>query len=94
MADEKNEKPLSDPKIDADAFERKTTTDLDDETPDRPKGLPLHSRILIGLAIGVIAGVLVNRFFGGDHPRVTWVVYNITEPIGTLFLRLLWGRRR
>ena len=27
--------------------------------------------------------------FGGDHPRVVWVVDNITQPIGQLFLRLL-----
>lgn len=75
--------------IDADAFEREVTTDLDEETPDKPKGLALHTRILIGLAVGVIAGVAVNFTFGGDHPRVAWVVDNITQPIGQLFLRLL-----
>jgi DAACS family dicarboxylate/amino acid:cation (Na+ or H+) symporter len=52
-------------------------------------GLPLHSRILIGLAIGVVSGITVNILSGGDHPRVVWVVSNVTEPIGTLFLRLL-----
>jgi DAACS family dicarboxylate/amino acid:cation (Na+ or H+) symporter len=77
------------PKIDADAFEREVTTDLDEETPDKPKGLALHTRILIGLAVGVIAGVTVNYAFGGDHPRVVWVVENITAPIGQLFLRSL-----
>jgi DAACS family dicarboxylate/amino acid:cation (Na+ or H+) symporter len=51
--------------------------------------MPLHTRILIGLVVGVIAGVAVNRLFGGDHPRVVWTISNITEPIGTLFLRLL-----
>lgn len=75
--------------LDRDAFEREVTTDLDDETPDRPKGLPLHTRILIGLAVGVVAGIGVNSAFGGDHPRVVWIVYNITEPVGQLFLRLL-----
>jgi DAACS family dicarboxylate/amino acid:cation (Na+ or H+) symporter len=75
--------------IDVDAFEREVTTDLDEETPDKPKGLALHTRILIGLAVGVIAGVAVNFTFGGDHPRVAWVVDNITQPIGQLFLRLL-----
>ena len=55
--------------IRTDAFEREVTTDLDDETPDKPKGLALHTRILIGLAVGVIAGVSVNFAFGGDHPR-------------------------
>ena len=75
--------------IDADAFEREVTTDLDEETPDKPKGMALHTRILIGLAVGVIAGLAVNKGFGGDHPRVVWIVDNFTQPIGQLFLRLL-----
>ena len=83
------EKDRQDAKLDADAFERELTTDLDAETPDKPKGLALHTRILIGLAVGVIAGVAVNWIFGGDHPRVAWVVDHITNPIGQLFLRLL-----
>ncbi len=87
MADEKDEKRGG--KVEADAFEREVTTDLDDETQDKPKGIPLHTRILIGLAVGVVAGVVVNYAFGGDHPRVAWIVTNITEPVGQLFLRLL-----
>jgi DAACS family dicarboxylate/amino acid:cation (Na+ or H+) symporter len=75
--------------IDANAFEREVTTDLDEETPDKPKGLALHTRILIGLAVGVIAGLAVNKAFGGDHPRVVWIVDNLTQPVGQLFLRLL-----
>jgi DAACS family dicarboxylate/amino acid:cation (Na+ or H+) symporter len=75
--------------IDPNAFERELTTDLDEETPDKPKGLPLHTRILIGLAVGVIAGVVSNYILGGDHPRIGWVIDNITQPIGQLFLRLL-----
>ena len=75
--------------VGSDAYERETTTDLKDATPDRPKGIPLHTRIMIGLLIGVVAGVAVNRLFGGDDPRIAWTITNITEPIGTLFLRLL-----
>jgi DAACS family dicarboxylate/amino acid:cation (Na+ or H+) symporter len=88
MPEEKNKKQAP-AEIDADAFEREVTTDLDEETPDKPKGLALHTRILIGLAVGVIAGVSANFAFGGDHPRVAWVIDNITQPIGQLFLRLL-----
>src|SRR4029079_17344181 len=58
--------------------------------PDKPKGWALHTRILVGLAVGVVAGVAVNYKFGGDHPRVVWVIDNITQPVGQLFLRLLW----
>jgi DAACS family dicarboxylate/amino acid:cation (Na+ or H+) symporter len=76
-------------KLASDAFEREVTTDLDEETPDQPKGLALHTRILIGLAVGVVAGVSVNLAFGGDHPRVIWLIDNVTQPIGQLFLSLL-----
>lgn len=86
---ENNTDRSENPGIQPDAFEQEVTTDLDEETPDKPKGLALHTRILIGLAVGVIAGVAVNYRFGGDDPRVAWVVDNITHPIGQLFLRLL-----
>ena len=84
MADERDK-----PAADTNAYEREATTDLKDETPDRPKGWPLHTRILIGLLVGVVAGVTVNMLAGGDNPRVVWVITNITEPVGQLFLRLL-----
>jgi dicarboxylate/amino acid:cation (Na+ or H+) symporter, DAACS family len=48
-----------------------------------------HTRILLGLIIGSATGVAVNAFFGAGNPRVEWVVVQITEPIGELFLRLL-----
>jgi dicarboxylate/amino acid:cation (Na+ or H+) symporter, DAACS family len=83
---ENNDKPEQ---LARDAFEREIATDLDEETPDKPKGTPLHTKILIGLVLGVVAGLLVNKMFGGDHPRVVWVVDNITQPVGQLFLRLL-----
>lgn len=76
-------------RVGRDAFEREIATDLDEETPDKPKGRPLHTKILVGLIVGVIAGIAVNRFVGGDHPRVVWLVDNITQPVGQLFLRSL-----
>lgn len=78
-----------DERVERDAFEREIGTDLDEETPDKPKGIALHNKILAGLAIGVIAGVTVNKLFTGDNPKVVWVVDNITQPVGQLFLRLL-----
>ena len=88
MVDEKDDERLP-RSTDADAYEREETTDLKDETPDRPRGMPLHTRILLGLVGGVVAGVATNYFVGGDNARVTWIVTNITEPVGQLFLRLL-----
>jgi DAACS family dicarboxylate/amino acid:cation (Na+ or H+) symporter len=89
MADEHHNGPGTKSGSDANAFERESTTDLDDKTRDCPKGMPLHTRILIGLAVGVAAGLAANVALGGAHPAIGWIVANITEPVGTLFLRLL-----
>jgi DAACS family dicarboxylate/amino acid:cation (Na+ or H+) symporter len=75
--------------IPPDDYERELKTDLDDETPDRPTGMPLHTKILIGLLAGVVGGLAVNWTLGGDNPNVVWTVENITRPIGQLFLNLL-----
>lgn len=53
------------------------------------KRLPQHTRILLGLLVGVVAGLAANQALGGDHPSVVWTVRHITEPVGTLFLRVL-----
>jgi DAACS family dicarboxylate/amino acid:cation (Na+ or H+) symporter len=89
MPENKDNQRRTPDRVGRDAFEREIATDLDEETPDEPKGMALHTKILIGLAVGVVAGVAINRMFGGDHPRVVWVVDNITQPVGQLFLRLL-----
>lgn len=75
--------------IPPDEYERELTTDLDDDTPDKPKGIALHTKIFIGLAVGVIGGLVVNWTLGGKNPDVVWMVRNITQPIGQLFLNLL-----
>lgn len=87
MSDRQNPHPT--PRLEADAFERELTTDLNARTPDQPQGMPLHRRILIGLVVGVAAGLAVNVTLGGQHPVVAWLVANISDPVGTLFLRLL-----
>lgn len=72
-----------------DDYERELATDLDDKTPDKPKGMALHTKILIGLLIGVVGGLIVNWTLGGNSPNVVWAVENFTRPIGQLFLNLL-----
>jgi DAACS family dicarboxylate/amino acid:cation (Na+ or H+) symporter len=76
-------------KIPSDDYEREIATDLDDKTPDKPKGLALHTKILIGLLVGIIGGLVANQFWGGSHANVAWTIANITQPIGSLFLNLL-----
>ena len=72
-----------------DEYELELTTDLDDDTPDKPKGMPLHTKIFIGLAVGVIGGLTANWTLGGSSPWVSWTVDNFTRPIGQVFLNLL-----
>jgi DAACS family dicarboxylate/amino acid:cation (Na+ or H+) symporter len=76
-------------KISSDDYERELATDLDDKTSDKPKGIALHTKILIGLLVGVTGGLVANQIWGGAHEDVTWTISNITQPIGTLFLNLL-----
>ena len=75
--------------IPSDDYERELETDLDDKTHDKPKGMALHTKILIGLLVGVIGGLAINWSLGGSDPRVVWIVSNITQPVGTVFLNLL-----
>lgn len=59
-------------------------------SPDsRKPARALHTRIFTGLAVGVLGGIGVNRVLGGEHPAVNWILSNITEPVGQLFLRVL-----
>jgi DAACS family dicarboxylate/amino acid:cation (Na+ or H+) symporter len=50
---------------------------------------PLHWRILFGLAVGVVAGVIANFTAGGERWLVSLVDYG-TEPFGRIFLRLIF----
>jgi dicarboxylate/amino acid:cation (Na+ or H+) symporter, DAACS family len=59
------------------------------ETPAERHGMALHTKILIGLVAGAVAGVAANRLWGAD-PRLSWVVDNVAGPIGQVFLRLLF----
>jgi DAACS family dicarboxylate/amino acid:cation (Na+ or H+) symporter len=76
-------------RIPADEYERELATDLDDDTQDTPKGMALHSKILFGLLAGVLGGLAINWTLGGSHPNVVWLVSNVTQPVGTVFLNLL-----
>lgn len=49
----------------------------------------LHTQILMGLAVGAAAGVFSNVMWR-DAPQLLWVVDNIANPIGQVFLRMLF----
>lgn len=53
------------------------------------KGLALHWKILIGLAVGAIGGLICNQLFGGS-PWLKWFSENIANTIGQIFLRLIF----
>jgi dicarboxylate/amino acid:cation (Na+ or H+) symporter, DAACS family len=53
------------------------------------KKLPLHTRILLGLLFGLIAGLIVNAFFPSNQ-NVQWFVSNIAYPAGQIFLRMIF----
>ena len=50
---------------------------------------PLYRRILIGLVTGAILGLAANYLAGGD-PRLAWFASNVSEPLGRVFLRLIF----
>src|SRR5689334_5811431 len=53
------------------------------------KGMALHTKIVIGLIVGAVAGGTANSILGAGAPNLTFAADQITNPIGTVFLRLL-----
>ena len=51
--------------------------------------MQLHTKILLGLVVGTALGVAANRFWRGA-PWLEWTVSNVAEPIGQVFLRMLF----
>ena len=60
----------------------------DSPTP-KPRSLPLHLRMLIGFAVGIGAGLLVH-VLAPDASWVGWLTTYITQPVGQVFLNLLF----
>src|SRR5688572_4478176 len=63
---------------------------MSESTAHSGKGIPLHTKILIGLLGGAIVGLIVNLAIGADHSFVTWTNKYVAGPIGQIFLRLLF----
>jgi DAACS family dicarboxylate/amino acid:cation (Na+ or H+) symporter len=60
---------------------------------ERPRGpwarLPLPTRILVGLAVGLTLGLLANRL-AGDAPWLETLIDYVAYPVGQVFLRLIF----
>jgi Na+/H+-dicarboxylate symporter len=56
--------------------------------------MKLHTKILVGLVAGLAAGIAVNRLVvpgaGGAPGWLEWIIANVTDPVGQVFLRLLF----
>lgn len=53
------------------------------------RGMALHTKILLGLLLGATAGVTAN-IYAHESPSLLWLVDNVAQPIGQIFLRLLF----
>jgi len=73
-------------------FEREVVSDLDEHTDDRAEArgrVPLHVRILLGLAAGAALGSGARAMLGPDSPLLASAIRHVAEPVGQLFLRSL-----
>ena len=56
------------------------------------RGMPLHTKIMLGLVVGAVAGLTAN-YVGQRWPdsqsAITFAASNVLEPIGKVFLRLV-----
>ncbi len=67
--------------------------DLADEIKSEKRRLALHTRILIGLGVGAVLGIGANTFSASSpafNEKVLWVATYISDPVGQVFLRMLF----
>ncbi len=57
--------------------------------PGEPKRWPLHWKMAIGFGGGLLLGLSVHAM-GADAAWVQWTIAHLTQPAGTLFLRLIF----
>jgi DAACS family dicarboxylate/amino acid:cation (Na+ or H+) symporter len=55
----------------------------------RRRRVALHTKILLGLVAGATAGVTAN-IYAGESPALLWIVDNVAQPVGQVFLRMLF----
>lgn len=60
-----------------------------EQTRKKPRRMPLHTQILLGLLVGAGAGLLANVLWRGE-PALAWVISHVAQPVGQVFLRMLF----
>jgi DAACS family dicarboxylate/amino acid:cation (Na+ or H+) symporter len=56
---------------------------------ERRAPAPLHYQVLAGLITGAVTGGIANRLWR-ESPALDWLVDNLAQPVGQVFLRLLF----
>ena len=58
--------------------------------PTARRRMPLHTKMAIGFAAGLALGLVAHTTSGADAGWVQWLTTWITQPVGTIFLRLIF----
>jgi DAACS family dicarboxylate/amino acid:cation (Na+ or H+) symporter len=58
--------------------------------PDSKRQVPLHTKVLIGLVVGLVAGLVCQGVLGSDNQSLAGFVKNVTYPVGQVFLRMIF----
>ena len=61
-----------------------------ESTASSGRGMKLHTRILLGLLVGALAGFLARLALGSTHPVVVGINTYVAGPVGQIFLNLLF----
>ncbi|MEZ0472270.1 dicarboxylate/amino acid:cation symporter [Luteimonas salinilitoris] len=62
---------------------------MTEPTVTAPRRMPLHTKMLIGFVVGTTAGIAANLLVG-EAAWLEGLIAYVTDPIGQLFLRLLF----
>lgn len=64
--------------------------ELGEIEPGGKKGIPLHTKIFIGLILGAIAGAICQMTLGRTDENLKWFVETIAKPAGNVFLFMIF----
>ena len=63
---------------------------MSEPLPSTGTEMKLHTKILLGLTIGLVLGIATNLTVGVNNPTIEWVNRYIAGPVGQVFLRMLF----